>query len=366
MASKHRSLHHDLIIDWFQFTLHTYSIEEVLKLLFDTTIEQCTHTMQGLNGYTETYTFGRKMHVMLNRTRIEMGINVMFSGSACREYEAMFDFEKLIHKLAELNQDYINFNRIDIAIDYYGSDFSVKTIEKKVEKEQLTSRFKTVSVLYEKEIHGERIGEQVTFGRKVSDLHVVFYNKLKERKEMGYQFEKDIKNWLRCEMRFRHDNANALYKLLVKDYDSIGKYAKGVLRRYLSFKVGIYNGDKEHKYRAEECKWWINFTENASRLKLEKRSLSSSIVKKRDYAQQRLSKILAVLHIADSKFIAKCVAIGVDKLTDDDWLMLNSYFLRNNMPFMTKAELNSIIDKYKESKNIKIEQEETLAQLKMF
>ena len=366
MALKMRLLQHDMLIDWFQFTIHVYDIDEVIKLLFNTTKDNCIHTMQGLNGYTETYTFGRKMHVMMNPTRQDMGINVMFSGSACREYEESFDFKELVEKLGKLDQNYINFNRIDIAIDYFGTDFSVRTIEKKVEKEQLTSRFKTVSVLYEKEIHGERLGEQVTFGRKVSDLHIVFYNKLKERQEAGYKFEKEIKNWTRCELRYRHQNAQAIYNTLLKDYDSLGKTVKGNLRHYLSFKVGIYNGCKTNKYRDEECRWWYNFTSNVPKLKLEKKSMSSSIVKKRDYAESRLSKILALLHIADDTFISKCVAVGVDKLNENDWLMLNSYFLRNNMPFMTHDELERIINKYKESKNIKIQQDEKIAQLKMF
>ena len=367
MSVKKRLIHHDMLVDWFQFTIHVYDLDTVLKLLFNTTKDKCVHTMQGLNGYTETYTFGRKMHVMLNQQRADMGINVLFSGSACREYEENFDFKELIQKLGKLDQDYIKINRIDIAIDYFGNDFTVKTIEKKVEKQHLTSRFKKVIIFNEREIStGKRTGEMVSFGRKVSDLHVVFYNKLEERKDAGYKFENEPNNWVRCELRFRHENANALFKKLVDDYDSLGKFVKGTLRHYLSFKVGIYNGDKEHKCRAEECRWWYNFTSNVPKLKLEKKSISSTICKKRDYAENSLSKILALLYLADDKFLPKCVEKGMDKLTEHDWLLLNSYFLHNNMPFMTQKELERIIEKYKENKNVKIAKAEEVVQLKMF
>ena len=340
-----RMIDHDMLIDWFQFTLFNRSLEDVVKIVFEKDdIDELRHTPSALNGYSDTYTLGKKMHIMINKQKISMGINVMFSGSACREYEEAYSFRSLFERLKDISVDEININRIDIAIDYFGKDWNVKTIQKKADKRQMTSRFRTYTVIYEANIEdGERLGEQVTFGRKVSDLHIVFYNKKKERIANGYKLKKDIPNWTRCEMRFRHDNAYQLFKKMANNYDKTGIYVKGVLRHYLSFKVGVYNGDRSHTYRAEECRWWRNFTDSVPRLRFERETIGSSIYTKRAYADMNLSKFITMLYLADKDFFNDMLEKGVEKINDYDLDVLNAYFIQNNNAIITMEELKNII-----------------------
>lgn len=341
---------YDMLIDWLQFTIFDKTLDEVLQLVFNKSKEECTHTMGGKNMYDETWTVGHKMHVMTCSTNTRQGINVLFSGSACREYEELYSFKDLFEKLDQLDSDFINFNRIDIAIDYYGKEFNVKTIQRKADKKQMTSRFRTYTVLYEENVSNDhRLGEQVTFGKKISDLHICFYNKLKERRETGYQVDNSIDSWVRCELRFRHEQASGVACKLARDYNNFGKFIKGILRHYLSFKVGVYNGDKEHKYRNDECRWWRNFTQNVPRCKIEKQARSSSIAKKKRYAEMSLNKFMALLYVADRDIFKNLLDSSLDKINSYDLDILNQHFIQNNMQILTMHELKQMIAKYTES-----------------
>lgn len=349
--AKYRSTMHDMLIDWFQFTLFDMSLERVLELLFNAKVEDCLFTPSGLNGYIETYTYGHKMHVMNNDNRLDMGINVMFSGSACREYEELFDFRELIQKLGKIAPDKIKVSRIDIAIDYYGKDFNVQTIQKKCDNGYVTMKFRTYQPLYEAKPGNERVSEMVQFGSKSSDLHIVFYNKLFERINAGYEItKKDVTHWLRCELRFRHKNAQVLFGKMVKDMATLGFTIQGYLRNYLSFKVNNYLGDREHMCRAKECRWWTNFTGNVPKLRLEKEALSSNIYRKRRYIDMRLTKLISMVYVTDKNLFMDMLNKGVEKLDKHDLDVINAHFILNNQQVITYDEMVTIINNYKNGK----------------
>lgn len=338
---------YDIIIDWFQFTLKGFTVDEASKLVFNCSKDELTHTPGGLNGYTDTFTYGHKCHMFYNFKRLDMGVNVMFSGSACRDYEEVFNFKELLEKINKLDKEKYNFNRIDIAIDCFSNDFTVKTIQRKADAGAMTSRFKTYTVLYEAHVGNDRVGEQIQFGSKGSNLHIVFYNKLKERIAAGYQQSKDIKSWVRCELRFRSDMANSLFDEMVQDFDGIGNYTKGVLRHYLSFKTES-NLDKRHRCRGEECRWWRLFTENAKSCKLSSEAISSNIFRKRRYVDMKLSKLISLLYVTDRDLFKSILENGIEKINKHDLDIINAHFILNNQQILRMDDLKQIIRNYNE------------------
>ena len=347
---KNTPLFYDLIIDWFQFTLFGFTIDEASRFIFKCGIDDLTHTPSGLNGYTDTYTYGHKCHMMLNFKREDMGINILFSGSACRDYEETFDFSELLMKISRLSDDQYNFTRIDIAIDYFGHDFTIKTIQNKADHGAMTSRFRTYTVLYEASLGNERIGEQIQFGSKSSDLHIVFYNKLKERLNAGYEIkDKNCNHWVRCELRFRQKQANLLFNEMVKDLDKTGKIIRGILRHYLSFKVES-NGDKRHRCRNEECRWWKLFTDNVPACRLESEAIGSNIFRKRRYLDMKLTKLISMLYITDRELFQEILDSGVEKINKSDLDVINAHFILNNQQILQMNELRTIVENYQKNK----------------
>lgn len=347
-----------MLIDWFQFTIKKLTEAEVIPLIFPGyTKNDFQFTAGGLNGYNKTLTLGHKMHVMWNEENANAGVNILFSGSACREYEELFLWTDLFKTMKELDdKGILSVNRIDIAIDYLGKDFTVKSVQKKVDNEQYTSRFRSVMVQYELDTStNERLGEMVQFGKKVSDLHIVFYNKKKERENAGYEVDEKTNQWVRCELRFRHDQAQGLFKKLVEidKPGELGKTIKGILRRYLSFKVGDYSGDKAHKCRAEECKWWIRFTSKVPKLRIEKQSRSTSIAKKQKYVDKSLSKMITMLAVCDQETFIRILESGKEKINKYDLSLINEHLMLQNKQILTYEDMYHFIDEYVEKQKSK-------------
>lgn len=356
-----------MCIDWFQVTILSLDVTETIKYFFGYDLKELVCLDTGTNGYNRTYTIGDKIRVMYNTIRSDMGVNILMSGSACREFEEMYTWQDLIKKISSLppfiveveNSDGdkivyekqrkkpYNVNRIDIAIDMFSDLFTVKDIQYKLDKKEVVTKFRQYQTTYtEQTFDSSRLSETVTLGSKSSLLYIVFYNKLLERKNEGYEFKKEIDHWLRCEMRFKQDMAKNLFESMVLEYDDISKYIYGTLSNWIDFKERSLTDSK--KYRWNTVSWWSTFTYHAVALKIQKQSVTSSIVKKRRYADMALQKFFTLLVAADPKFIYEFLNKGKDKVKQKDLENLNRYFLQHNMQQLKREDFNRRVDEIKE------------------
>lgn len=341
----------DMLIDWFEFTIKGQTKENVLKRLFGIDeSDDLTYTPSGVNGYNNTVTIGNKIHIMWHDLNYSMGIHVLMSGSACREFEQMYEWPQFMQSISEFGKDMFNINRVDIAIDCYNGLYTVKSVQNKFDKGEVCSKTRSYEVNYSSKISNcERLSETVTVGSKSSLLYIVFYNKLQERRNGGYEMEKDLDSWVRCETRFKGEVARALFDMMLNDFNQTGKYVKGILYDYLDFKV--VNTRDSNKSRWETCRWWTTFLNNANRLRIGRQAVTSSIVKKRNYADMNLSKIITLLHMADANFLPLLLDKGMDKLKPRDMDILNAFLLDNNMQIMKFDDIMKKVVEFKNSQS---------------
>ena len=113
----------DLIIDWFEFTVKGKSIFEVLRDfgLTEYDAEISMHAV-GLFGYDTTFVFGEKIKFMASSKDVlrdnseRMGIHVLMSGKACREFEKKWSWYWL---MLYCQDNGCNISRNDIAYDSF-------------------------------------------------------------------------------------------------------------------------------------------------------------------------------------------------------------------------------------------------------
>ena len=133
-----------IIIDWFQCTIFPdFNITEVnidgvvdgyrlhvfdyFKKLFNIERQDIIVEQKGLNGYDTTYSY-RNIKMMTHHKRKEMGINVLMSGTGCRDYEELnLGWYNLF---VLLNGMTVSYNRIDIAIDDYTNKYFTFQVKK--------------------------------------------------------------------------------------------------------------------------------------------------------------------------------------------------------------------------------------------
>lgn len=196
----------DVVIDWFQCTIQGNDVEDVVKKVFHTSLENCLHTPSGRFGYNNTYTYASTIHIMYHDIRSDMGVHIMLSGSACRELEDLITFKDFFERIILF--EVCKVTRIDIAIDTYKKYFDIASLRKKISDAELVSKFRKGTFIEQINVSdGSQESASLKFGSMSSDIYIVFYDKLAERKNAGYTVDDSVDFWLRTELRFKHDLA---------------------------------------------------------------------------------------------------------------------------------------------------------------
>jgi phage replication initiation protein len=111
-------------------------------------------------------------------------LHVDMTGQGCRQYESLHgDDWKNTLKLVFDRQGH--FARIDVAIDDYDGMLSLPVIREKIDKRQVTSRFKIACGIIEYDLSGEpnsNKGETIYLGSPQSRIKIRFYDKVKQQK----------------------------------------------------------------------------------------------------------------------------------------------------------------------------------------
>ncbi len=344
----------DLIIDWFEFTVKGKSIYEVLQD-FGLSEYDANVTMHsvGLFGYDTTFVFGEKVKFMASSKDVfrddseRMGIHVLMSGKACREFELKWSWYWL---MLYCQDNGCNISRIDIAYDSFTDKyFTISKVRNSLKRGNASAKAKKALEYTERRIaDGSITGETVKFGKSSSETSICFYNKLQERESAGYIVSKDKKHWFRCELRIRKDSARKFLNEVLADPHNFSKIALGVLKNYVDFKPR--EDMRRNKSRKESVQWWGSFLGECTRLQLSNRAQQTTISRKRDWLEMSAQKALAMLLIADMDTVAdmsgkelqKFVTDGMRKISKMDLKAINNYRIEKGTSIVTQDEVNTV------------------------
>lgn len=329
----------EMLFDWLQVTIQDVLIIDVVMRIFNHKLDDCLCTQSGKFGYNRTFTVGSKIHIMDNTLRYDMGVHLLISGSACRELEKMMSWKDFFSRLETFEA--FKFTRIDIAIDTYKNYFTIATLRKKIKKRELTSKFKNATFMEQINIKStESESASLKFGSMSSDIYIVFYDKLKERKNAGYTIDDSVDFWVRCELRFKHDLSNQLYSKFVLNGYELGDYIQSILYNYIDFKQ---NSKYKEMYKNGTAHFWKKFLGDVEKLKLTNKPLQTTIQQKRQYAEKQFSRIVSMISAVDNDFYSSLLTLGKIKITEKDMTIINSHLIAENKAPMSYEELQNII-----------------------
>lgn len=328
----------------------------IFKYLFNVEpIDILVNYSSALFGYTTSYQF-KNIKVFINYERLDMGLHVYLTGSACRDYEDLgLDWNTLFLKLQQFN---CHYTRIDYSFDiFHDRYFTLDKIQKCVDNSEVVSKFRS-SIQFTKDnlISTENVGHTIWFGSRTSDIQFVFYDKLKERVfNANCEIDENIKHWYRLECRFRSENADSI----IINYlyaSNFNLYMKSVINNYLSFRIKNLNDSRRSRWKVR--KWWLDFIDTVDKIKLQKYNVESTItIKKRwlDRVSSHSQLLVLLSDIKDfsadeesCKFIYGYLKGNVEKIDDYDMQIINDYRRKNNLSVISKEDVFSYINDVKD------------------
>ena len=227
-------------------------------------------------------------------------------GDACRDFERRNPDKTrndLFMFLVSLNA---SFKRIDIAIDDFKGDLvDFEYLNHKVIKHDFyTSVFRHKPI----PMGRKEYGMSIQFGSNQSNTELVIYDKLQERNKRKVECDKEY--WVRFEMRFRNENADAIVLALVQALDTdkpqeeaMQEFAKSQLYRILDIKEDNKYNDANQKQVPTDS-LWLKFLDNvrkAELVKLEKDKKQLNMSEYGDYVSPYLVPLFTALFMKNHK-----------------------------------------------------------------
>lgn len=280
---------HELLVDWIEFTclgdceeLGTAEKEKIEAWGFD--IEKFKPLDRGLLGY--------KKRLWSNYTQIlyhgnaGMKTHIILSGKGVRAYEVNKPAE---HLISMLTHEDVGFTRIDLALDIKDGSIEFTQLLKYLNNNHIVTRFKKYKYVVEKEINedGQQVlGESVYFGSRSSNIFVRIYDKAKQMEIKG--------SWIRIEIVYKDDHANALALYIAQGEKNIGELFSQTLNNYIRF---VEKSNDSNKRRWKTADFWEKILEDSKRLKLSFKGTEVDPKRTADWFKTRVAPSLAFLNL---------------------------------------------------------------------
>lgn len=319
-------------VDWVQATFTAvYEKQQIFDIL-GMENSQFIEQEKSLYLYRKQFKCGN-IRVLTDGYDPGMGIHVQMSGQGCREYETFHadGWDKFFQRVLAAGGE---FSRLDVAIDDIAVDdqkpyFKIKTIRRKVKEGCTVTRFRKGKYIEGFECDtGRSLGETIYFGSGKSEVQIRMYEKDFEREAAGKQIEENIAAWNRVEVQSRNDRAQALALYLAINQDIL-PIVQGVLRQDLSFRVKDENDS--NKRRWPECDWWVDFLDDAEKLRLSSVAPDRTIEKAKTWITKQVEPTMAMLFLAmgsDFEQFIDHINSGLERLTDEQLKMAEDYFAK--------------------------------------
>ncbi|MND45556.1 Replication initiation factor [compost metagenome] len=323
--NKHESL--ISLIDWLGVTLKTQNVRQVMELIGIPETE-FIEMPRGLHGYHSQLACGDIR--ILHEGKADMGIHVQFSGQGCRQWENYWgaSWEQLLENLYHAGA---NFSRLDLAVDdiRYNDEepyFRVPDIISRAKNGTCRSKFRKGRREESFSLgDGSSDGDTIYFGRSSSDLQVRIYEKNYERKNEGFDLHDNLTAWNRVELQLRDQRALDAVELILKGNES-GNIIFGLLSNYINFCDP--NGDS-NKSRWPISQFWLDFLNDAEKLKLAKKAPDKTIPRKQAWLNNQVLPTLAEVWWATgsggSEYFVDMINEGLEKMTEAQWFRANQF-----------------------------------------
>lgn len=303
-----------IICDWLEFTGLTdlQEINDAKDKIYEygINLKKFKALNSGLFGYKNRLFFNGQS--ILYNGNYGMRVHFIMSGKGVRFYELDNNSSEFIKKLVFEEKD-TNFTRIDLAMDIMDESINFKTMLDYLTNNYVVTRFKQYKYIVEKEIQDDgqkTTGESIYFGSRTSDLYIRIYDKAKEREEFDA-------NWIRIEIVFKRERANALAYYIADGKRCAGDLFSSVLNNYLRFVEPPKKGNDTNKRRWKMTPWWEQLLYNLQTIKLSMQGEEPDIEKLESWINKQVAPSLAVIkeyYKGDMKKIEEIIINGVDRI----------------------------------------------------
>ncbi len=290
--------------------------------------------------------------------------NIEMTGACCRDLERRYRFKtgdmEIDDLWKELLEKVINikgsFSRIDIAFDLFDvpEEHSFIWFYKKICLERSFSS--PIGSIRNKMVFDDRTNtydeQTFTIGSEQSLINICIYNKKIEQLQQGKSC--DYKSWVRIEIRFKKERANAFIAGLIKNWSDKTSYCVGLLKYYLQIK------DKPKFYDPMEWverkirkgwptnSFWQSLFEDTEKLKFVHLEDDTTLIqKKKQYTNSNLSQFLTSIRYsmdpeAFKLFVTMICDKGVNNLKAKDIELINFERRKNNLQPLNVDDIEEI------------------------
>ncbi|MDO3682096.1 replication initiation factor domain-containing protein [Paenibacillus ehimensis] len=321
------------LVDWVQFTIPLTSDLQVVYDLLGIPSEEWKDMPKGLFSYAKQKAAGgiKLLYEPISQNA-DMGIHILMSGQACREYETYFgryNWEQLFNRVLVAGG---HFTRLDLAVDekrYHGEKpyFKIRTLVGKVKRNECRSKFRSARRIEKLNIgDGSSLGNTVYFGSPQSLIEIRAYEKNFERENAGKQVEEQLTTWNRVEIEMRDERAQMAVYAICSGMPS-GQLVFGILSNYLNF-VDRQQGDT-NKARWPISKWWLNYLDGAKKLVLALQAPDKTIDQKQTWLVKQVIPTFAEVWYAlggpGADFFSEILTEGMDRMNEAQWQRAEQY-----------------------------------------
>ena len=301
----------ELLVDWVEFTCfkdcEELEAEERKKLEswgFD--LEKFENLESGLMGYKKRM-WGNYTQI-LYAGNVGMRTHIILSAKGVRAYEVNNKAENLINMLT--HED-LSFTRIDLALDIKDNSIEFKQILEYLNNNYIVTRFKKYKYIVEKQIddNGQQtLGETVYFGSRSSNIFIRIYDKAKQMKEEG--------NWIRIEIVYKEDHANALALYIAQGKGNLGVLFSKTLNNYIRF---VEKSNDSNKRRWKTADFWARILEDSGRLKLSFKGEEVDPKRTADWFKTKVAPSIAFLNLywgGDMQIVEGVITGAEEKMSE--------------------------------------------------
>lgn len=231
---------------------------------------------------------------------------VDLSGQACRTFEdRKGSWYALLSAIVESGG---HATRIDTPIDDFKGDLiPISEVVRKLRMKEYVATFQnlTVNGNLADIMNGNYGNFTVYLGRRGSDRSMCIYNKIGERIHAGVDVFATY--WIRYEMRFAHDKADKLVRMIVDNgMDYFTELVTSSILCFLDFRnptiAGIPTNDS-NKSRWDIWENWRYFLQATSKIKLRvQNDVESSITRKKIWFDKSISGMITQFYLSSDSY----------------------------------------------------------------
>lgn len=302
LEDLYRDLSLDFRIDYLRITFKHNNLDKIFNEILRIDRKYFLEKDYGLYGYKGSFELENIIVFTSDeKEKDTRGVLIQMSGQGCELFTSFLAHQKRtwFDFLNTCKQKGAKFPRIDLACDDYVEYINLHTAYNKIQTGEFQSKFRTfkpqieyVTVTDEnnKKIEIDN-GLSLYFGSKLSELHIIFYQKNKQlSKKINVPIENiNVKN--RYEIRFSNDYAYSVVEWLVKNQD-ISEIVLSVLFEKITF----LTRDKK--------KVWKNWLNLLGQVKHHKLRYSEKVS---DYIQLRQKENYLIKQAYNSVLVFKAI-----------------------------------------------------------